>query len=762
MSARNRISSSILAGLLLGATAVAAPVTPASGLQTPGLPESALPEPTVPVIIEVFDPSIDLNSPEAEADIAAMLAVADQDVLPEQSRAAGLQASAVGGQISVNFITTPPADVQGVVNAAVADWNAVLSSPSGAPIVVDFRWEALQPGYLGWARPTHLENSAALPTSDWYPTALANALVGFDMRPSEAEIEIGIASNLYNTTNGWYAGTGAVPFNRRDLYSTMLHEIGHGLGFIGTAQQAGGQSPGISNPPLVFDRLARFNGSSIINAGNASSALTSNNLYINIGGEQLRRLYAPGSFLNGSSFSHFDESYQPGQPGSMMSPALGLGQTDRAIDAAILGVMEGIGWNVSAPPLAPTLTDVTAGSGQLSASWSVDLSQQGLPPVSYQLAAKQGSTTDNLIDLHWSSLSGNLGGLTNFADYDLVVTSIANDGATASTTFDAEGDPYLLKANGNALSRTLTWEPMSSAGSNGATYTLERSKDGGAFITIGTTAGTSLSDSNLSPGIFQYRVTGTTAAGTSGEARSLFVGATTTTVRPFSLDGQVARLYNAYFDRDPDSSGMAYWLGQRAAGTSLESMSQTFAASPEFAAKYGNLSNADFVNLVYTEVIGRQADAEGFNYWLGLLNSGMSRGTMMIGFSEAPEYINQTGTVAPQSSVEAGLYRLYLAYFLRSPDSSGFGYWLGQANAGASLETISAQFATSPEFVGQYGSLSNDDFVQLVYRNVLTREPEANGQSYWVGQLDASASRGDVMVGFSNSAEFLLATGTLP
>ncbi len=746
----------------MGATAIVAPVMPASGLQTPGPPEPTVPEPTVPVIIEVFDPSIDLNSPEAKEEIAAMLASSNQGVLPDQSRAAGLQASAVGGQISVNFVSVPPVDVQNVVNAAVADWNAVLSIPSGAPVVLDFRWEALQPGYLGWARPTHLENSAALPTSDWYPTALANALVGYDMRPSEAEIEIGIASNLYNTTNGWYAGTGTVPSNRRDLYSTMLHEIGHGLGFIGTAQQPGGQSPGINNPPLVFDRLARFNGSSIINAGNISTALTSNNLYINIGGEQLRRLYAPSSFLNGSSFSHFDESYQPGQPGSMMSPALGLGQTDRAIDAAILGVMDGIGWNVSAKPLAPTLTDVSAGPGQLSASWSINLSQQGMPPVSYQLDARQGTTIDNQINLHWSSFAGTLGGLTNFADYDLVVTSVASDGTTSSTTFDAEGDPYLLKANGSGLSRTLTWEPMSSAGSAGAVYTLERSKDGGNFVTIGTTAGTALSDSSLSPGVFQYRVTGTTAAGTSGEARSLFVGATTTTVRPFSLDGQVARLYNAYFDRDPDASGMNYWLGQRALGVSLETMSQTLAASTEFTAKYGNLSNADFVNLVYTEVIGRQADVEGFNYWLGRLNSGMSRGTMMVGFSEAPEYINQTGTTAPQSSIEAGLYRLYLAYFLRAPDSSGFSYWLGQANAGASLETISAQFATSPEFVDKYGSLNDDDFVQLVYRNVLTREPEASGQLYWVGQLDKSASRGDVMVGFSNSAEFLLATGTLP
>ena len=64
--------------------------------------------------------------------------------------------------------------------------------------------------------------------------------------------------------------------------------------------------------------------------------------------------------------------------------------------------------------------------------------------------------------------------------------------------------------------------------------------------------------------------------------------------------------------------------------------------------------------------------------------------------------------------------------------------------------------------VATYGALSNRAFVELVYNNVLGRQGDGGGVAHWEGQLNGGRDRGSVMVGFSESAEFILATGTTP
>lgn len=112
---------------------------------------------------------------------------------------------------------------------------------------------------------------------------------------------------------------------------------------------------------------------------------------------------------------------------------------------------------------------------------------------------------------------------------------------------------------------------------------------------------------------------------------------------PVVNTGAIRRLYQAYFLRPSDQTGLDYWAGQQARGVELAVISEQFAASPEFASRYGSLSNRAFVDLVYRNVLGRASDGGGLDYWVGQLNRGMPRGEMMIGFSESPEFINLTG-----------------------------------------------------------------------------------------------------------------------
>lgn len=759
-----RVAAGILA-IILGASTVVAG-NPAVGLATDddngSLPQGEHLE--VPFIIEALDETIDVNSAATQAQFVQLLELSEPDAALQ--RGAGLSNAVTTGQISVDYIDSTPSDVRDIVDLAVADWNSVLDIPAHAPVVIRFRWVGMNTGILGGARPLDFFGRlSSLPTNDYYPSALANTLLNRDMSPNSDEIEISINSNLYGSSSGWHTGTGSVPANKIDLYSTLSHEIGHGLGFYGTATDSA-QGPTLGGSIMSYDRLARYQNNPVVGSALQSSALVSNNLYINIGAERLYKLYAPNAFQTGSSFSHFAESYSTSAPGAMMTPALGRGELNRTIDAPILGVMSGIGWPMTAPALTPSLGTSSASSNQLTTSWTVDLGDEGIPPISFRIDARRAGATVGSTTVSGNQTSGSVSGLANANDHELIVTAIAANGAqapasinTVNHAFTLMDAPYLLQASGSGLNRSLSWMPIPWPGASGATYTVKRSKDGGPFTTIGTTSGTTLADNTLSPGVFQYSVSG---ASNGAEARSLFVGVTTTNVRPFSLDGQVARLYEAYLGRSPDSSGMSFWLNERAKGLSLEAMSDQFAAGQEFQATFGLLDDEAFVHLVYNDVIGRQADAAGFAFWVSQLRAGMTRGQLMVEFSEASEYITKTGTVPPETSVEAEVYRLYVAYFLRAPDSSGFSYWVGQANAGLSIEAISAQFAEGTEFQARYGSLSNSDFVELIYRNVLTREAEGSGRTYWIQQLTAAVSRGDVMVGFSNSQEFVLATGTLP
>lgn len=107
---------------------------------------------------------------------------------------------------------------------------------------------------------------------------------------------------------------------------------------------------------------------------------------------------------------------------------------------------------------------------------------------------------------------------------------------------------------------------------------------------------------------------------------------------PGTSQGSIYRLYRAYFQREPDLGGFTYWRNKNAAGTTLARISETFARSSEFQTKYGKLTNRAFLNLVYQNVMGRPADSGGFAYWLGKLDRGTPRGSVMLSFSDSTEY----------------------------------------------------------------------------------------------------------------------------
>ncbi|MFZ6653669.1 DUF4214 domain-containing protein [Undibacterium sp. TJN19] len=157
-------------------------------------------------------------------------------------------------------------------------------------------------------------------------------------------------------------------------------------------------------------------------------------------------------------------------------------------------------------------------------------------------------------------------------------------------------------------------------------------------------------------------------------------------------------------------------------------------------------TNKEFVTGLFQVLWDRQPDQATVDLYAARLDSGLlTRAGVEYSFLTAPDY----STVAEQIS------RLYLAAFNRIPDYDGFLFWMGVHRNGGATNQIAQVFAQSQEFVSKYGAdLSNAQFLDLIYQNVLGRNADAAGRDYWVQQMEAGMPRGEILNQFAQSPEF--------
>lgn len=103
--------------------------------------------------------------------------------------------------------------------------------------------------------------------------------------------------------------------------------------------------------------------------------------------------------------------------------------------------------------------------------------------------------------------------------------------------------------------------------------------------------------------------------------------------------GQAYRVYQAAFDRTPDNGGLKYWLSVLDGGAGLDTVASGFLGSQEFKTLYGSApSHADYVSRLYSNVLHRTPDQDGYDYWVNLLNNGqISNVVALVQFSESAE-----------------------------------------------------------------------------------------------------------------------------
>ena len=138
--------------------------------------------------------------------------------------------------------------------SAVNVWKTRVTST--VPITVDATFQPLGPGVLGSAGPNFLwRDFTGRPLANtFYVDAIANKRHGSQMDPSP-DIVANFSSNFPN----WYFGTdGNTPAGDYDFKTVVLHELGHGLGFLGVGRVSGGLgSVRLGSPafPTAYDRF---------------------------------------------------------------------------------------------------------------------------------------------------------------------------------------------------------------------------------------------------------------------------------------------------------------------------------------------------------------------------------------------------------------------------------------------------------------------------------------------------------------------------
>ena len=67
----------------------------------------------------------------------------------------------------------------------------------------------------------------------------------------------------------------------------------------------------------------------------------------------------------------------------------------------------------------------------------------------------------------------------------------------------------------------------------------------------------------------------------------------------------------------------------------------TSANANQVQENYGNLDNTGFVTLLYQDVLDREPDADGLHFWVGELDGGATRESVLMSFSYAAEVESQ-------------------------------------------------------------------------------------------------------------------------
>tara|TARA_R100000655_G_scaffold1893_3_gene7089 strand:- start:1938 stop:4625 length:2688 start_codon:yes stop_codon:yes gene_type:complete len=162
---------------------------------------------------------------------------------------------------------------------------------------------------------------------------------------------------------------------------------------------------------------------------------------------------------------------------------------------------------------------------------------------------------------------------------------------------------------------------------------------------------------------------------------------------------------------------------------------------------------ANQINQIYRDVLERDSDNEGANYWLEELKSGrQTLDDIRANISRSDEAANlESNKAFIEEQYQSGLDRGTQDNVSDAADpyGGGMGYWLKDLATGQSREDVAANIRRSDEF-----STQAENYLDNLYENILERDPDDEGLQYWKEQLTSgNQTRQEVEANINRSDE---------
>jgi hypothetical protein len=206
---------------------------------------------------------------------------------------------------------------------------------------------------------------------------------------------------------------------------------------------------------------------------------------------------------------------------------------------------------------------------------------------------------------------------------------------------------------------------------------------------------------------------------------------------------QVTRLYDNVLGRNADQTGLNYYINAMDDGTSMTDIAAQMLNSDEFSASFGaGQTNTQFVQTLYNNLRGENGSDADVSYWTGRLDSGdLDLGDVAMLFANSDEALaNGASTLASgiwdRDESAISIANLYDATFDRAPDQAGLTYWINEIHSqSVSMQEIAQRFYDGGEAQNALASLNDADFVNAIYQNALDRPADESGLASYTSEL---------------------------
>ena len=195
----------------------------------------------------------------------------------------------------------------------------------------------------------------------------------------------------------------------------------------------------------------------------------------------------------------------------------------------------------------------------------------------------------------------------------------------------------------------------------------------------------------------------------------------TTAVSPYQ--NYVNSLYKNVMGREADAAGQQYWTDQLNSGAqTTQNVLDQFAGSQEFQNLYGTNPNQTVSNL-YQTALGRAPEQAGLDYWTQQAKGGynsqnpLSSGQLLDQFQTAQEYQTRDRVLND-----------YIKYTGEAPGAEQYASAAQAIAGGKTLNDVSRGISSSPK--------ANANLVETAYKDILGRPPEPEAVNYWTNQLN--------------------------